>query len=164
MADNVLTNPHPEMRNGPDYIKSRLIAAFWYVGDHEPTQGDFDYFMGVMASKNDGWSGYWWDKIVTVGGDGVTPRPVVNPDPVDPSVGVYHAGPNPFHPVVPTVPDVPVHVPPLEPEAIDIPDLLTKSDIAELVKAVNALTASLNKPPVSYIGSVFGVKVVLRPV
>lgn len=74
MADNALTNPRPGLRADPAYIAARIRAAYHYLGE-TPTDGDLQYWTGHVMENGDGWSGYWWDKMI----DG---RPAVHPEPV----------------------------------------------------------------------------------
>lgn len=63
MADDILTNPRPDLLMDPNYIAARIRAAYWYTDDHEPTADDQAYWGGEVVA-NQGWNGFWWDKIV----------------------------------------------------------------------------------------------------
>lgn len=79
-ADDLLTNPRPDLRLDPAYIAARIRAAYWYTGDHEPTGADLTYWGGHALENGDGWSGFWWDKIVN-GRPPVHSAPVAYPEP-----------------------------------------------------------------------------------
>lgn len=74
MADNALTNPHPELRLDPAYIDARIRATYHYLGE-TPNDSDYAYWHTHVIENGDGWSGYWWDKMING-------RPAVNPEPL----------------------------------------------------------------------------------
>lgn len=74
MADDLLTNPRPDLRTDPAYIAARIRAAYHYLGE-TPTESDLQYWAGHVMENGDGWSGYWWDKMING-------RPGVNLEPV----------------------------------------------------------------------------------